>query len=325
MNVPTQKYITFQDYHSDVKLGCPKCPLTFSSTTLLRSHYKSCHQNLDVQRNPESVDSSEHEDTTKIASADSKSRRKDEGEFKCDASDCGYRSKFRSNLVRHCRRLSHFSKDRLSEKILYSAYLDRSAYFAKTHKKKPWGLREGGDGDNDGEAEQEEEAQIEVDKNQEEMEEHSAKDVYGSTCSICNRVFNKDEYLTHFKVRNIDWHCQMLELRNMTSFQDYHSDVKLGCPKCPQTFSSTKLLRSHYKTYHHNLSEAQRNSEPVDSSEIEDTTKMEATDSGKHQNAVQPSKGASAECTTCSICNRMFSKDDYLTHFKVISRFFMVN
>ena len=191
MNVPTQKYIFFQDYHSDVKLGCPKCPLTFSSITLLRSHYKSCHQNvLDVQSKSESIDSSELEESTKIKLnllnllADSNSRRKDEGELKCDESDCGFRTKFRSNLVRHCRRLSHFS-----------AYLDRTAYFAKTPKRKPWGLREGGDGDNDGEEEREEDAQIEVEK-----EEHSAKDVYGSTCSICNRVFNKDEYLTHFKV-----------------------------------------------------------------------------------------------------------------------------
>ena len=154
------------------------------------------------------------------------------------------------------------------------------------------------------------------------------KEVHSSgsatTCSLCKKVLTKDEYLTHFKVRNIDLHCQMLELQNVTSFQDYHSDVKLGCPKCPQTFSSTKLLRLHYKKYHHNLSEAQKKSEPVGNSELEDTTQIEATDSDKHQNAVQPSKGVSDESTTCSICNRMFSKDDYLTHFKVIRYHFYI-
>ena len=43
-------------------------------------------------------------------------RRKGEGGFACDGADCGYRSKSRSNLVRHCQRLSH-----------YSAYLAKTA------------------------------------------------------------------------------------------------------------------------------------------------------------------------------------------------------
>ena len=68
---------------------------------------------------PSSSSSSVSSSSTTAAkkpTADSISRRKDEGRFTCDGADCGYRTKFRSNLVRHCQRLSH-----------YSAYLAKTA------------------------------------------------------------------------------------------------------------------------------------------------------------------------------------------------------
>ena len=33
-------------------------------------------------------------------------------------------------------------------------------------------------------------------------------------------------------------------------FQEKHSDVRLGCPKCPQTYHSPELLNVHYKHFH---------------------------------------------------------------------------
>ena len=118
-------------------------------------------------------------------------------------------------------------------------------------------------------------------------EVHSNKEMSpgpDSSCSICDKVLKKEEYLTHFK--------------------DYHSDVKLGCPKCPQTFSSTDRLRSHYKSSHQQMSlsgvKSNSESKPTDS------------DSDRHQEEVTSPK----DITTCSICNQVFSKDEYLTHFK---------
>ena len=52
----------------------------------------------------------------------------------------------------------------------------------------------------------------------------------GKNCSICDKQLNKREYLTHFK--------------------ECHSDVRLGCPKCPQTYHSPELLNVHYKHFH---------------------------------------------------------------------------
>ena len=64
------------------------------------------------------------------------------------------------------------------------------------------------------------------DKHDKELQ--STEDV--TTCSICSRVFSKDEYLTHFK--------------------EFHSEVQLGCPKCPSTFNSPDFLRAHFKKDH---------------------------------------------------------------------------
>ena len=50
------------------------------------------------------------------------------------------------------------------------------------------------------------------------------------TCSICLKVLTKKDYLEHFK--------------------ESHSDVRLGCPKCPQTYHSPELLNVHYKHFH---------------------------------------------------------------------------
>lgn len=49
-------------------------------------------------------------------------------------------------------------------------------------------------------------------------------------CSICQVKLTKKDYLTHFK--------------------ESHSDVRLGCPKCPQTYHSPELLNVHYRHLH---------------------------------------------------------------------------
>ena len=49
-------------------------------------------------------------------------------------------------------------------------------------------------------------------------------------CSICKKSLSRKEYLTHFK--------------------DKHSDVRLGCPKCPQTYHTPDLLNAHYQHFH---------------------------------------------------------------------------
>ena len=65
--------------------------------------------------------------------------------------------------------------------------------------------------------------------------------------------------------------------------------------------------------------------ESVDSSDIEDTTKIIKTDSDNHQKAVQSANKVSSETATCSICNRVLSEDDYLIHFKVIRYIFLMD
>ena len=65
--------------------------------------------------------------------------------------------------------------------------------------------------------------------------------------------------------------------------------------------------------------------ESVDSSDIEDTTKIIKTDSDNHQKAVQSANKVSSETATCSICNKVLSEDDYLTHFKVIRYIFLMD
>ena len=49
-------------------------------------------------------------------------------------------------------------------------------------------------------------------------------------CSLCNKMLSRKDYLTHFKVA--------------------HTDVRLGCPKCPQTYHSPELLNVHYRHFH---------------------------------------------------------------------------
>ena len=49
-------------------------------------------------------------------------------------------------------------------------------------------------------------------------------------CSLCNRTLSRKDYLTHFK--------------------DAHAEVRLGCPKCPQTYHSPELLNLHYRHFH---------------------------------------------------------------------------
>ena len=49
-------------------------------------------------------------------------------------------------------------------------------------------------------------------------------------CSICGKHVSRRDYLDHFK--------------------STHADVRLGCPKCPQTYHSPDLLNVHYKHFH---------------------------------------------------------------------------
>ena len=65
---------------------------------------------------------------------------------------------------------------------------------------------------------------------------------------MCNRTLSRKDYLTHFA------HA--------------HTDVRLGCPKCPQTYHSPELLNVHYRHFHaqqppqvNDTSAAQENSE----------------------------------------------------------------
>jgi len=50
------------------------------------------------------------------------------------------------------------------------------------------------------------------------------------TCSICDKRLTRKDYLTHFKEK--------------------HSDVRLGCPKCPQAYHSPEFLNEHYRHLH---------------------------------------------------------------------------
>ncbi len=56
-------------------------------------------------------------------------------------------------------------------------------------------------------------------------------------CSVCGRQVPKRDYLAHFK--------------------STHADVRLGCPKCPQTYHSPELLNVHYKHFHLKEEEAE--------------------------------------------------------------------
>ncbi|TRY78742.1 hypothetical protein TCAL_16698 [Tigriopus californicus] len=49
-------------------------------------------------------------------------------------------------------------------------------------------------------------------------------------CTVCHKVMTKKGFARHFK--------------------DAHADIRLGCPKCSQTYHSPELLNVHYKHYH---------------------------------------------------------------------------
>ena len=75
------------------------------------------------------------------------------------------------------------------------------------------------------------------------------------------------------------------------------------------TFGSTDLLRSHYKSSHQQQSSGvQSNPESANSSDAENPSNVD-----DHQEEVEPAK----DDMTCSICSRVFNKDEYLAHFKV--------
>lgn len=63
------------------------------------------------------------------------------------------------------------------------------------------------------------------------------------TCSICDKRLTRRDYLTHFKEK--------------------HSDVRLGCPKCPQTYHSPEFLNEHYRHLHLKDIETDENIEVV--------------------------------------------------------------
>ena len=47
---------------------------------------------------------------------------------------------------------------------------------------------------------------------------------------MCSKLLSRRDYLTHFK--------------------EAHAEVRLGCPKCPQTYHSPELLNVHYRHFH---------------------------------------------------------------------------
>lgn len=67
------------------------------------------------------------------------------------------------------------------------------------------------------------------------------------TCSICEQRLTRKDYLTHFKEK--------------------HSDVRLGCPKCPQAYHSPEFLNEHYRHLHLKNAETDENIEVVQSEE----------------------------------------------------------
>ena len=76
----------------------------------------------------------------------------------------------------------------------------------------------------------------------------------------------------------------------LTHFKEYHSEVQLGCPRCSSTFSSPDLLSSHYKQFH----------------------KMES----EKQKVSSASSISSSSAMKCSFCDKVVTKDEYLSHFK---------
>ena len=59
---------------------------------------------------------------------------------------------------------------------------------------------------------------------------HASGGVEAKVCVICRKTLSRRDYLSHFK--------------------ESHADVRLGCPKCPQTYHSPELLNVHYKHFH---------------------------------------------------------------------------
>ncbi len=64
----------------------------------------------------------------------------------------------------------------------------------------------------------------------EEVHKEAPAEEEAKPCSVCGKDVAKRDYLAHFKAE--------------------HSDVRLGCPKCPQTYHSPELLNVHYKHFH---------------------------------------------------------------------------
>ena len=115
-----------------------------------------------------------------------------------------------------------------------------------------------------------------------------------SACSICNLVLSQEEYLTHF--------------------EEYHSEVQLGCPKCPSTFSSPDLLRNHYKQFHHNKVKAQHRI-PEDRSEDWDEEQMNIEGGSP---LPDPLRGVGWGEKTCKVCGKTFSKPNNLRKHMVV-------
>ena len=78
--------------------------------------------------------------------------------------------------------------------------------------------------------------------------------------------------------------------------------MQLGCPKCSSTFSSTNLLKLHYKKFH-----------KVEGG-LQPPKKIFA---GSRQNVSSAKSISLASAMTCSFCDKVVTKDEYLAHFKV--------
>ena len=77
------------------ELRCPECPFTCLHSSMLGLHLEFGRHNQKKQDDRAEVSAKEEVNL--------------QGKFGCDTDDCGYRTNFRSNLSKHCKRTSHYS------------------------------------------------------------------------------------------------------------------------------------------------------------------------------------------------------------------------
>ncbi len=127
-------------------------------------------------------------------------------------------------------------------------------------------------------------------------------------CTVCGKSIFKRDYLSHFKSE--------------------HADVRLGCPKCPQTYHSPELLNVHYKHFHLKDDEAEAAAALAGAAVLE-LAELAEEEQRKPPPSKQPkrSKQASSSSSTssrkarrggslkCEVCLKSFeSQRDFTNH-----------